>query len=104
MEVNETISINGLVKIGEKVVAQANASVSSQTGTATSYNESINDYITYVANLEECRAQFDEFQEIVRAKEDDMLRLYHGKVDEPIEEELEEEPEEEPIEDPEVQE
>jgi hypothetical protein len=80
MEIKETSQLNGVIKIENKIVAQATATVSSETGTATAYNESINDYDLYVANKVECRSQFDDFQLKVRAKEDEMQTVYGKPV------------------------
>lgn len=95
MEVRETAQMTGVIKIGEQIVAQANAVISSETGTATSYQESINDYDLYISNKESCRQQFDEFQLAVRAKEDYMQRVYHTAVEEGAPEEpvVDQEPE-----------
>lgn len=87
LDVRETSQLTGIIKVGEQIVGQANAVVSSETGTATSYNEQINNYPLYVEHKESCREQFDAFQIIVRNKEDDMLKAYHtpAETEEPEE-------------------
>lgn len=72
----ESAQLNSEIRIDGKIVVQMNAIVSSETGTATSYSESITDYELYVANKGACRLKLDEFQERVRAKEDAMIAEY----------------------------
>ena len=91
LENKETAQLNSVIRIGGKIAVQMNAIVSSETGTATSYSESITEYDLYIANRELCREKLDEFQTRVRAKEDEILAVYHKPVEIPSEDPIEEE-------------
>lgn len=86
LENKEKAQLNSVIRIEGKIAVQMNAIISSETGTATSYTESITEYDLYIANKELCREKLDEFQIRVRAKEDEILAVYHKKVEEQIEE------------------
>lgn len=93
MEIIESGEFTGTVKVGDYIVAQANAQISSDHRTNSRYSESINDYKLYIENKEECRRQLDEFKAKVREREDVLIKNYHPEPE--VEETPEPEPEEE---------
>lgn len=81
MDISETVNFYGVIEVDGEVIAQATATIESDTGATTSYSESINNYEKYVENKKDCREQFDDFRKKVYEKEDQIQTEYPGVED-----------------------
>lgn len=71
LKANKSISLSGSSMIGDKSVVYMAANIST-TGGTTSHTTSIQDYAAYEENKTECRADMEEFDQMVYAIEDSM--------------------------------
>lgn len=73
LKTTKSVSLNGQSMVNGAQAVFYSANVSTDGSNTTSINQSITDYEVYKANREECRADYEEFQQMVWKIEDELM-------------------------------